>query len=84
MAERERISVDIDDLTIAEIETIEEVIDAPLDTMSRPDMKKGRFLRAIAVVVKRRTDPDFSVEDAGDLIISLSQDEKPDPTAAVA
>ncbi|MFB7675597.1 hypothetical protein ACFC26_29735 [Kitasatospora purpeofusca] len=76
----ELLSVDLESLTIDEIETIEEVIDAPLDSLAKPGARRGRMLRAMAVVIKRRTDPTFSIEDAGRLQISLKK--KPaDPTA---
>ncbi|MER5638424.1 hypothetical protein ABT095_15865 [Kitasatospora sp. NPDC002227] len=75
----ELLSVDIDSLSIEEIETIEEIIDAPLDSLAQPGARRGPMLRAMAVVIKRRTDPDFSIADAGRLTISLKQG-KTDPT----
>ncbi|MFJ4666730.1 hypothetical protein [Kitasatospora purpeofusca] len=80
----ELLSVDIDSLSIAEIELIEEVIDAPLDSLAKDGARRGPMLRAMAVVIKRRTDPDFSIEDAGNLQISIKSKKKPDPTALSA
>lgn len=79
----ELLSVDIDSLSIEEIELIEEVLDAPLDSLAKPGARRGKMLRAMALVIKRRTDPEFSIEDAGRLRISIKQ-AKADPTALSA
>lgn len=79
----ELLSIDIDALSIEEIETIEDIIDAPLDSLAKPNVRRGKMLRAMAVVIKRRTDPTYSIEDAGRLRISLKQ-AKADPTALSA
>ncbi|MFE0699413.1 hypothetical protein [Streptomyces sp. NPDC058872] len=76
----EVLSLDIDSLSIDEIELIEDVIDGPLDQLAKPGARKGRLLRAMAVVIKRREDPNFSAEDAGKLRIEFKQKPK-DPTA---
>lgn len=76
------LNVDLNDLTIAEIETIEEIIDAPLDSVGKPGARKGKFLRAVAFVVGRRDNPEFSLEDAGNTRISVGQgDSATDPHA---
>ncbi|MFF2039376.1 hypothetical protein ACFVVX_03015 [Kitasatospora sp. NPDC058170] len=77
----ELLSVDIDSLSIDEIDIIEEVIDAPLDSLAKSGARRGPMLRAMAVVIKRRTDPDFSIEDAGRIQISIKSAKKVDPTA---
>ncbi|MFB8107282.1 hypothetical protein ACFC3O_31505 [Streptomyces sp. NPDC056007] len=76
----EVLSLDIDSLSIDEIELIEEVIDGPLDQLAKPGARKGKLLRAMAVVIKRREIPDFSAEDAGRLRIEFKQKPK-DPSA---
>lgn len=78
----ETFSVDLNDLTIAEIEQIEEIIDAPFDAAFAPGMKRGKVLRALAFVAKRREDPTFTVEQAGRLRIEV--DATTDPTEASA
>jgi hypothetical protein len=65
------LSLNIDSLTLDEIEIIEDLIDAPLDTLSKPGQKKARLLKAMAFVIKRRDNPDFTLEDAGRLRIEL-------------
>ncbi|MFE2245250.1 hypothetical protein [Streptomyces lavendulae] len=74
------LSMDIDSLTIDEIETIEDIIDGPLDSLAKPGAKKGRLLKAMAYVVKKRENPEFTLEDAGRLRIELKA-KKADPTA---
>ncbi|MFE6159811.1 hypothetical protein ACFQ7F_12970 [Streptomyces sp. NPDC056486] len=65
------LSLNIDSLTLDEIEIIEDLIDAPLDSLSKPGQKKARLLKAMAYVIKRRDNPDFTLADAGRLKIQL-------------
>jgi hypothetical protein len=76
----EVLSLNIDSLTLDEIDAIEEIIDAPLDTLSKPGMRKAKLLKAMAYVIKRRDNPDFTIEDAGKLRIQLKTKPKADPT----
>jgi hypothetical protein len=76
----EVLSLNIDSLTLDEIDAIEEIIDAPLDTLSKPGMRKAKLLKAMAFVIKRRDNPDFTIEDAGKLRIQLKTKPKADPT----
>ncbi|WP_327254085.1 hypothetical protein [Streptomyces sp. NBC_01244] len=80
----ELLSLDLNSLTIDEIDIIEEVTDAPLDELRKPGRRRGPMLRAMAVVLKRRTDPDFSIEDAGALRLEFKGKAKPDPTGPSA
>lgn len=80
----EFISIDIDELTISEIETVEDIIDASIESVAKPGSRKGKFLRALAFVVKRRENPDFTIEQAGELKIRMESPSKPDPTAPAA
>jgi hypothetical protein len=72
--------LDINSLTIGEIEEIEDLGGQPIDSLFSATGKKGKALRAIAFVMKRRENPDFTWEEAGDLRINLSGDEQ-DPTS---
>ncbi|MEU9388672.1 hypothetical protein AB0D86_01565 [Streptomyces sp. NPDC048324] len=74
------LSLDIDSLSIDEIEIIEDIIDGPLDQLAKPGARKAKLLRAMAVVIKRRDDPSFTAEDAGSLRIEFKKKPK-DPTA---
>jgi hypothetical protein len=75
------LSLDIDSLTIDEIEVIEDIIDGPLDSIAKPGAKKAKLLKAMAYVVKKRANPEFTLEDAGRLRIELKA-KKADPTEA--
>ncbi len=80
------LSVDVNDLTVGEIETIEDLIDASIDSIGEKGARKGRFLRAVAYVVKRREDPEFTWEDAANVRMSLpdaeGNAEAPEPNRA--
>lgn len=81
----ELLSIDLDSLTIDEIDVIEEVTGAPLDELRKPGARRGPMLRAMAVVLKRRTDPNFSIEDAGRLRLQFKPGKaKTDPTGPSA
>lgn len=68
---------DIEDLTIAEVETIEDITGMAIDEAFAPGAKRGKIMRAIAFVVKRREDPDFTLEQAGNLRIALEDETRP-------
>ena len=78
MADNEHFNIDINDLTIAEVVEIEERTGLPLDALGQADKPKGKMLQALAYISKRRDNPDFSWEMAGDLKISATS-EKVDP-----
>ncbi|MFD7257820.1 hypothetical protein [Streptomyces sp. NPDC059874] len=65
------LSLSIDSLTLNEIEAIEDIIDGPLDGLAKPGAKKAKLLKAMAYVIKRRDNPEFTIEDAGNLRIEL-------------
>lgn len=68
----ELFNIDISDLTIAEVVEIEDRTGLPLDALGSPDHPKGRMLQALAFIVKRRANPDFTWEQAGELKISTT------------
>ena len=63
-------NVDVSDLTIAEVVEIEERTGLPLDALGQADKPKGKMLQALAYISKRRDNPDFTWEMAGDLKIT--------------
>ena len=65
----------LNDLTIGELVTIEELTGLPFDAMTDPDKPKGKLLQAIAYISKRRDNPEFTFEMAGDLKLNLASDE---------
>ena len=74
-------NLDINDLTIAEVVEVEERTGLPLDALGQADKPKGKMLQALAFIVKKREDPDYTWEQAGELKISAATD-KVDPTDA--
>jgi len=72
-------TVDINSLTIAEVVEIEDRTGMPLDALGQADKPKGRMLQALAYISKRRDDPDFTWEMAGELKINPEQND-PGPT----
>ena len=73
------LDININDLTIAEVVLIEELTGLPFDAMGDASKPKGKMLQALAYISRRRTNPDFTWEDAGALKIDLANDEA-DPT----
>ena len=72
-------NIDINSLTIAEVVEIEDRTGLPLDALGQADKPKGRMLQALAYISKRRDNPDFTWEMAGEL--KISTDSTPaDPT----
>ncbi|MBM7770897.1 hypothetical protein JOD54_001101 [Actinokineospora baliensis] len=67
----EHLRVRVDDLTVGEIDDIEEVIGASIDSIGAPGARKGKFLLALALVMKRRDDPTYTIEQARGLRITL-------------
>ena len=72
------LNIDISDLTIAEVVLIEDLTGMPLDAMGQSDKPKGRMLQALAFITKRRDNPDFTFEQAGELKIT-TETSKTDP-----
>ncbi|MEU8791560.1 hypothetical protein [Streptomyces sp. NPDC048643] len=74
----------LDSLTIDEIDAIEEITGQPLDALNKPGARRAPMLKAMAFVVMKRKNPEFSIEDAGRLRINLKGKGKADPTATNA
>lgn len=75
MTEPEKLTFNINDLTIAEIVTVEELTGLPFDALSDPDKPKGKMLQALAYISKKRENPEFTFEMAGELSISMESEE---------
>ena len=75
MTDNSSINFNLNDLTIGEIVTIEALTGLPFDAMTDPDKPKGKLLQAIAYISKRRENPEFTFEMAGDLKLNLASDE---------
>ena len=69
--------IDIDTLKIREIEELEEIAGVSVDSLDDPEDPKGKVMRALAYIVKKRENPDFTLEDAGELVIKPVSESDP-------
>ena len=74
----ETLEFNLDDLTIGEICEIEELTGQPFDALNDPSKPKGKMLQAMAYISKRRDNPDFTFEMAGNIKIKTTESQ-PDP-----
>ena len=72
------LDLDISSLTISEIVEVEELTGMPLDSLGQPDKPKGKMLQALAYITKKRDNPDFTFEMAGNIKITTTES-KTDP-----
>lgn len=61
---------DVEDLTLGEIETLEELCNASFDELFADNKPKGKAMRAIVFIVNRRTNPDYTYEETANIKIS--------------
>jgi hypothetical protein len=57
-------------LTLDEVETIENLSGIPMDELMGVGKLKGKALKAIIWVAKKRIQPDYKMEDAGKVTFS--------------
>jgi len=57
-------------LTLDEVETIENLSGIPMDELMGAGKLKGKALKSILWVAKKRVDPNFKMEDAGKIKFS--------------
>lgn len=78
----EYLEIDLGELRIREIEELEELTGRPFDGLFTDDSApKGKVMRAIGYLVKRRQNPEFTWEQAGELKIRVNAEPtKVDPT----
>lgn len=74
----DRIELDVEDLTIAEVEEVEELTGLPFDSFSDPKSPKAKFLRALVFLAKRRENPDYTWEDAGKEKLTIASPKEDD------
>jgi hypothetical protein len=67
-------------LKISEIELIEETLGDSIQNILRGGL--GRAMHAMAWVRERRTNPDFSWEDAGDIVVNFTDSTPPTDASA--
>ena len=56
---------DFESLTLNEVEQIELITGASIDQLMSDGQPKGKALKAIIFTIKKRTDPSFTLEQAG-------------------
>ena len=61
-------------LTLDEVETIENLSGQPMDELMQTGKLKGKALKAIIWVARKRTNPDFKMEDAGKVTFAEALD----------
>ena len=76
--------MDISQFTLGEIEEIERRAGMGIRSMQDPDRPVGKMMRAIALVVRRRSDPSARWEDTESIgieeVTALMGGAEPDPT----
>ena len=58
---------DFESLTLNEVETIELITGSSIDQLMDAGQAKGKAMKAIIFVMKKRIDPNFTLEQAGAL-----------------
>lgn len=74
-----KIKIEVDDLTIGDLETIEEIAGEPAGRVFSQDFS-AKVLKALIFVVKRQENPDYTLEEASQVRfgdIDLVTDEDP-------
>ena len=59
--------IDFDTMTLNEIEQIELITGRSIDSIMDDGAPRGRVFKAIIFVFKKRTDPNFTLEQAGEM-----------------
>lgn len=72
----DQLTVNLDELTLDDLDAIEELTGAPFTAIGQNI--NAKTLRALAFVSLRRDYPDITTEDVGRLKVKI---DKPDPTA---
>jgi hypothetical protein len=64
---------DFETLTLDEVETIELMTGSSIDQLMDAGQAKGKALKAIIYVIKKRQDPSFTIEQAGKIPLNEAQ-----------
>jgi hypothetical protein len=76
-------AVDFEAMTLSEVEEIELLTGRSIETIMSDEAPRGRALKAIIWVLKKREDPSFTLEQAGKLSLKeaakLFQGDEADP-----
>ncbi len=63
-------NLDYETLTLAEIETIEEITGLAIDEIVSIKAPKGKLFRALIYVITKRTNPAYTYEETGTLTLA--------------
>lgn len=64
---------DFESLTLEEVEQIELIAGTSIDQLMDAGQPKGKALKAIIYVIKKREDPNFTLEQAGKIPLKEAQ-----------
>lgn len=64
---------DFESLTLEEVETIELLTGSSIDELMDAGKPKGKALKAIIFIANKRTNPNFTLEDAGKISLKDAQ-----------
>jgi hypothetical protein len=78
--ERLHVRVALSSLTIGEIAAAEALAGVSMDWATAPDKPRGLIYQGIACVVQQRTNPEFTWDDAADVIVELEEPKPVPPT----
>ena len=62
-----RIVIDPDDLSLDEVEEVETILGAPIDTLFSSGKPRATALKAVLLVIKRRDDPTATLKSVGSI-----------------
>lgn len=65
---------DFESLTLDEVEQIELIAGTSIDQLMDAGQPKGKALKAIIYIIKKRQDPSFTLEQAGQIPLKDAQD----------
>lgn len=66
--------IDFNSLTLDEVEQIELLTGRNIDSIMTDDAPRGRALKALIFVMKKRNDPNFTIEEAGKMSLTAATD----------
>jgi hypothetical protein len=78
------IDIDLDWLTLDEIDVLEAMTGEPFDKFMQGQGLKGPSLRVLGLILKRRTDPHFPVERAGEIKVRMAKQAVPPTQGGVS
>ena len=78
----ELITINLDEMTLGELEQIEEYTGQPIASLNAENLP-AKALTAIVLVMKRRTDPDFTFEQARAVRMEERAEGPPDPAPSI-